>query len=82
MKIANRMDRLSESITIAITTLSKQLKADGKDVLSFSAGEPDFGTPQVIKDAAIKAMENNETTYTAVEGTVACREAICQKLKR
>jgi aspartate aminotransferase len=76
------MDRLSESITIAITTLSKQLKADGKDVLSFSAGEPDFGTPQVIKDAAIKAMENNETTYTAVEGTVACREAICQKLKR
>jgi aspartate aminotransferase len=81
-KIANRMDRLSQSITIAITTLSKQLKAEGKDVLSFSAGEPDFGTPQVIKDAAIKAMENNETTYTAVEGTVACREAICEKLKR
>ncbi len=81
MKITSRMDRLSESITIAITTLSKQLKADGKDVLSFSAGEPDFGTPQVIKDAAIQAMNNNETTYTAVEGTVECRQAVCQKLK-
>jgi len=81
MKIANRMDRLSESITIAITTLSRELKASGKDVLSFSAGEPDFGTPQVIKDAAIKAMENDDTRYTAVEGTPSCREAICKKLK-
>lgn len=82
MKIANRMDRLSESITIAITTLSRELKESGKDVLSFSAGEPDFGTPQVIKDAAIKAMDNNETRYTAVEGTPACRTAIVEKLKR
>ncbi|MEA3383309.1 MAG: pyridoxal phosphate-dependent aminotransferase [Campylobacterota bacterium] len=82
MKIANRMDRLSESITIAITTLSRELKESGKDVLSFSAGEPDFGTPQVIKNAAIKAMENDDTKYTAVEGTPACREAVCAKLKR
>lgn len=82
MEIASRMDRLSESITIAITTLSRELKASGKDVLSFSAGEPDFGTPQVIKDAAIKAMENDDTRYTAVEGTPLCREAICAKLKR
>lgn len=82
MEIASRMDRLSESITMAITSLSKQLKAEGKDVLSFSAGEPDFGTPQVIKDAAIKALENNETTYTAVEGTIECREAVCLKLKK
>ncbi|MCD4758871.1 MAG: pyridoxal phosphate-dependent aminotransferase [Arcobacteraceae bacterium] len=82
MEIASRMDRLSESITIAITTLSRELKASGKDVLSFSAGEPDFGTPQVIKDAAIKAMENDDTRYTAVEGTPLCREAICSKLKR
>ena len=81
-KLANRIDRLSESITIAITTLSKQLKADGKDVLSFSAGEPDFPTPQIIKNSAIKAMENNETTYTAVEGTIACRQAVCNKLKK
>ena len=82
MKIANRMDRLSESITIAITTLSRELKESGKDVLSFSAGEPDFGTPQVIKDAAIKAMDNNETRYTAVEGTPQCKAAIVEKLKR
>ncbi len=82
MKIAKRMDRLSESITIAITTLSRELKASGKDVLSFSAGEPDFGTPQVIKDAAIKALENNDTRYTAVEGTPALRDAISKKLKR
>jgi len=82
MKIASRMDRLSESITIAITTLSRELKASGKDILSFSAGEPDFGTPQIIKDAAIQAMENNDTRYTAVEGTPLCREAICDKLKR
>lgn len=82
MKISSRMDRLSESITIAITTLSRELKASGKDILSFSAGEPDFGTPQIIKDAAVKAMENNDTRYTAVEGTPLCREAICNKLKR
>lgn len=82
MQTASRMDRLSESITIAITTLSRELKASGKDVLSFSAGEPDFGTPQVIKDAAIKALENDDTRYTAVEGTPACREAVCEKLKK
>jgi len=82
MKIASRMDRLSESITIAITTLSRELKESGKDVLSFSAGEPDFGTPQVIKDAAIEAMQNDDTRYTAVEGTPDCRKAVCEKLKR
>jgi len=82
MKIAQRMDRLSESITIAITTLSRELKQSGKDVLSFSAGEPDFGTPQIIKDAAVKAIDENQTKYTAVEGTPDCRKAISQKLKR
>jgi len=82
MKIATRMDRLSPSITIAITTLAADLRKSGKDVLSFSAGEPDFGTPQVIKDAAIKALENDDTRYTAVEGTIECREAIANKLKR
>ena len=82
MKIAKRMDRLSPSITMAITTLSRELKESGKDVLSFSAGEPDFGTPQIIKDAAIQALNNDETRYTAVEGTLQCREAVCEKLKR
>jgi len=82
MQTASRMDRLSQSITIAITTLSKELKDSGKDILSFSAGEPDFGTPQIIKDGAIKALQNDDTRYTAVEGTIQTRQAVCDKLKR
>jgi aspartate aminotransferase len=80
--LTNRVNTLSESITIAITTLAQELKAQGKDILSFSAGEPDFGTPQVIKDAAIKAINDDFTKYTAVDGIVALKEAIANKLKR
>lgn len=80
--LTQRINTLSESITIAITTLAQELKAEGKDILSFSAGEPDFGTPQVIRDAAIEAINNNFTKYTAVDGIVALREAIADKLKR
>ncbi len=82
MKLANRMNLLSESITIAITTLSRELKEQGKDVISFSAGEPDFDTPQKIKDAAIAALEAGDTKYTAVDGTPAVKAAIVEKLKR
>lgn len=80
--LTNRINTLSESITIAITTLAQELKAEGKDILSFSAGEPDFDTPQVIKDAAIKAINEGFTKYTAVDGIPALRTAIAQKLKR
>lgn len=80
--MTNRINTLSESITIAITTLSQELKAEGKDILSFSAGEPDFGTPQVIKDAAIKAINDEHTKYTAVDGVPELRKAIAGKLKR
>ena len=80
--LTNRVNTLSESITIAITALAQELKAQGKDILSFSAGEPDFGTPQVIKDAAIKAINDDFTKYTAVDGIVALKEAIANKLKR
>ncbi len=80
--LTKRVNILSESITIAITTLAQELKAQGKDILSFSAGEPDFGTPQVIKDAAIAAINNDFTKYTAVDGVVALREAVAEKLKR
>ncbi len=80
--LTDRINTLSESITIAITTLAQDLKAEGKDILSFSAGEPDFGTPQVIKDAAIAAINNNFSKYTAVDGILALREAIATKLKR
>ncbi|MEN8303121.1 MAG: pyridoxal phosphate-dependent aminotransferase [Campylobacterota bacterium] len=80
--LTDRINTLSESITIAITTLAQELKAEGKDILSFSAGEPDFGTPQVIKDAAIDAINNDYTKYTAVDGYPELREAIANKLKR
>ena len=80
--LTKRVNTLSESITIAITTLAQELKAEGKDILSFSAGEPDFGTPQVIKDAAIKAMNDECTKYTPVDGYPVLREAIANKLKR
>ena len=82
MKIANRMENLSPSVTMAITALARELKAQGKDILSFSAGEPDFDTPQVIKDAAIKAIQDGQTKYTSVEGTVATKKAVIGKLKR
>lgn len=82
MKIANRMEILSPSITLVITALAKDLKAQGKDILSFSAGEPDFDTPQVIKDAAIKAIQDGQTKYTAVEGTIETKKAIIGKLKK
>jgi len=80
--LTNRINTLSESITIAITTLAQELKAEGKDILSFSAGEPDFGTPQVIKDAAIAAINEDFTKYTAVDGIPELKKAIANKLKR
>lgn len=82
MVLSKRVNVLSESMTIAISTLARDLKASGKDVLSFSAGEPDFDTPQKIKDAAIEALNKGITKYTAVEGTVECRKAVANKLKR
>ncbi|MCI5968729.1 pyridoxal phosphate-dependent aminotransferase [Helicobacter sp.] len=79
---ANRITNLSESITIAISTLARELKAQGKDILSFSAGEPDFDTPQVIKDAAIKAIQEGFTKYTATAGIPELLSAISEKLAR
>jgi aspartate aminotransferase len=82
MKIANRMDNLSTSVTMAITALARELKDQGKDILSFSAGEPDFNTPEVIKQAAIQAIIDGHTKYTAVEGIPQTKQAIINKLKR
>jgi len=79
---SDRINILSESITIAVTTLAQELRASGKDILSFSAGEPDFDTPQVIKDSAIKAINDGFTKYTAVDGIVELKVAIANKLKR
>ncbi len=82
MKIASRMENLSPSVTMAITAMARDLKSQGKDILSFSAGEPDFDTPQIIKDAAIKAIQNGHTKYTAVEGTIETKKAIISKLQK
>ena len=79
---AERMDRISPSQTIAISTKARALKAAGRDVISLSAGEPDFETPRNIKDAAIRAIENGETRYTDVSGTRALREAVARKFRR
>ncbi len=80
--LSDRIDILSESITIAVTTLAQELRAAGKDVLSFSAGEPDFDTPQVIKDSAIAAINAGFTKYTAVDGIPELKNAVIAKLKR
>lgn len=82
MQLTDRVNVLSESITIAVTALAQELRAQGKDVLSFSAGEPDFGTPRVIKDAAIEAIESDKTRYTAVDGIPELKRAVIEKLSR
>jgi len=79
--LSKRIKTLSESMTMAISTIAREMKAEGKDVLSFSAGEPDFDTPQLIKDAAIKAINDGFTKYTAVAGDPELLKAIQKKLK-
>lgn len=68
-------------MTLAIDAKAKELKAKGEDVIGFGAGEPDFGTPDYIKQAAVRAMDNNDTHYTPVGGTPALKDAIIQKFK-
>jgi len=80
--IAERLDRISQSQTIAISTKARALKAQGRDVISLSAGEPDFDTPQNVKDAAIRAIQAGDTKYTDVAGTKALRQAVADKFKR
>lgn len=80
--LSDRIQTLSPSLTIAIASLARDLKGQGKDILSFSAGEPDFETPQPIKDAAIKAINEGFTRYTAVAGIPELLQSIAGKLKR
>lgn len=80
--LAARMGRVRPSPTIAVSTLAKELKASGKDVINLGTGEPDFDTPEHIKEAATQAMAAGETKYTPVPGTLELREAICRKLVR
>jgi aspartate aminotransferase len=80
--IADRLSAIKPSPTIAVTTKAAELKAAGRDVIGLGAGEPDFDTPEHIKDAAKKAMDEGKTKYTPVAGTPALRQAICDKFKR
>lgn len=81
MTYSNRIKRLNESLTIAISSLARDLKAQGKDILSFSAGEPDFDTPKGIKDEAIRSINSGFTKYTQVSGINELKSAIVQKLQ-
>ncbi len=76
------LDRVKPSPTIAVTTKAQELKAAGRDVIGLGAGEPDFDTPQNIKDAAIAAITAGKTKYTAVDGIPELKQAICAKFKR
>ena len=76
------LNRLSESATIAMARKANELKSAGVDVISLSLGEPDFDTPELIKDAGIEAIKNNITHYTPVPGLPDVREAISAKFKR
>ncbi len=82
MDLANRVKGIKPSPTLAITAKAKQMKADGLDVVGFGAGEPDFDTPDNIKEVAIKALRDGMTKYTPVPGTNEAKDAIIRKLKR
>jgi len=80
--VSNRINQLSESQTIAMATRSRELQAEGKDIISLSLGEPDFHTPERIKVAAKQAIDDNYTSYTPVSGYLELRQAISKKFKR
>src|ERR1700744_3578822 len=80
--LADSLGRIQPSPTIAVTQKARDLKAAGRDVIGLGAGEPDFDTPDNIKDAAIAAIKRGETKYTAVEGIPELRAAIAKKFKR
>jgi len=82
MKLASRISTIKPSPTLAITAKANALKAEGRDVISFGAGEPDFDTPDHIKMAAVKAIEEGFTKYTPVDGIVELKDAIISKLGR
>jgi len=80
--ISNNLNKIKPSPTIAVTQKARELKAAGKDVIGLGAGEPDFDTPDNIKEAAIKAIRDGDTKYTAVDGTPVLKKAIVDKFKR
>ena len=80
--VSNNLKRIKPSPTIAVTTKAREMRAAGKDVIGLGAGEPDFDTPDNIKEAAIEAIKKGDTKYTAVDGTPDLKKAIVEKFKR
>lgn len=80
--LSDRINQLSTSQTLAMAALARELKAQGKDIISLSLGEPDFNTPDFIKEAAKQAIDENYSTYSPVDGYMDLKEAICRKFKR
>ena len=82
IQISHRAKAIKPSPTLTVSNLAKEMKAKGIDVINFGVGEPDFDTPDYIKDEAHKALDDNFTRYTASSGIIELREAISAKLKR
>ena len=81
-QLSNRINSLPTSATLAMAAKARELKEQGKNIISLSLGEPDFNTPDFIKDAAIQAVNDNYNSYTPVNGYLELRESICKKFKR
>src|SRR3990167_3510288 len=82
MRLSSRAKSVSQSLTLAITAKAKKMKSSGIDVVSFGSGEPDFDTPDHIKLAAIKSIQQGFTKYTAESGTDELKKAICDKFQK
>jgi aspartate aminotransferase len=80
--IADRLSAIKPSPTMAVSNMAAELKAAGRDVIGLGAGEPDFDTPEHVKAAAVKAMADGKTKYTAVDGIAELKQAIIDKFKR
>jgi len=81
VQLSDRVNSIKPSPTLAVTNRAAELRAAGKDIIGLGAGEPDFDTPEHIKDAAIHALDNGFTKYTAVDGTPGLKKAIINKFK-
>ena len=82
IRLSSRIQRIKLSATFAVSNRAEELKAEGKDVIGLGAGEPDFDTPEHIKEAAIRAIRDGFTKYTAVDGIPSLKKAIIDKFKR
>ncbi|MCM8771271.1 MAG: aminotransferase class I/II-fold pyridoxal phosphate-dependent enzyme, partial [Candidatus Omnitrophica bacterium] len=81
IKLSCRIEKVKSSPTLALTAKAKKLQAEGKDIVNFAGGEPDFDTPDFIKDAAVGAIKSGFTKYTPTSGIPELKELICEKFK-